>query len=417
MPDALPQMPLIGLNPNPDWMPPAVLRLIGEAEVLAGGERLLDLFPGHPGRKLPLTTPLNAWLRELKACREEGRRVVVLTSGDPNYFGLAKRLLEIAGPEGVTVIPSTTVIQEAFARLKVSWERATVVSLHGRTGLVDFWSALYRASHHAGSGYVAVYTDPENTPALIAKRLLGRGQQNWRLHVFEDLGSPDERVTSWTLYEAKLRRFSALNLVVLECLKRPAPISLGLPEGAYVHEAGLITKREVRAVTLGLLEIQPFHTLWDLGAGSGSVSIEAAYLLPYGSVWAVEKSPLRSEQVAANRAYFGAAQVEIVEDDALSAIVHLPPPDRVFIGGGGKDLGDIIRAARAKLNPDGLMVANVVTLEALHLATEAMAGAGLEVSVTQLQAARSETLADSLYLKPLNQVWLVRGAVRGRNAL
>jgi precorrin-6Y C5,15-methyltransferase (decarboxylating) len=149
--------------------------------------------------------------------------------------------------------------------------------------------------------------------------------------------------------------------------------------------------------------------LWDLGAGSGSVSIEAASLLPYGSVWAVEKSPPRSEQIVANRAFFGAAQVEVIEDDCLAAMAHLPPPDRIFIGGGGGQLPEIIDMAKAKLRPKGLILTSVISLASLALATKAIAEAGLELSVTQIQAARSEPLSDSLILKPLNQVWLVRG--------
>ncbi|MDR0882767.1 MAG: precorrin-6y C5,15-methyltransferase (decarboxylating) subunit CbiE [Candidatus Adiutrix sp.] len=405
------QLHLIGLAPDRQWLAPAALQLIEEADVLAGADRLLGLFQ-RPGRKLPLTCPLQPWLRELKRLQEEGLKVVVLTSGDPNYFGLARSLLEVIDKTWVTIIPSTTIVQEAFARLRVSWQRTEVVSLHGRDGMTGLWSALYRAGHFfSGSGYLAVYTDPENTPSVIAKRLLGRGQKNWRMLVFEDLGSRDERLTSWSLFEAKLRLFSPLNLVVLECLKRPEPISLGMPESVYVHEAGLITKREIRVVTLGLLELQPFHTFWDLGAGSGSISIEAAALLPHGSIWAVEKSPLRSGQIAANRAYFGATQVEIIEDEALSAIDHLPAPDRVFIGGGGHQIDEIIKAARARLKPGGFMAANVVSFESLHLAAAAMTEAGLTLSITQIQADRSEILAGTgnLYLKPLNQVWIVRG--------
>jgi precorrin-6Y C5,15-methyltransferase (decarboxylating) len=196
---------------------------------------------------------------------------------------------------------------------------------------------------------------------------------------------------------------------VLENLKRPAHIFLGMPESGFAHEAGLITKREIRLVALGLLELMPRHTLWDLGAGSGSVSIEAASLLPYGSVRAVEKSPARARQIAANQAFFGAAQVEVAEGDALTAIPHLPPPDRVFIGGGGEYLPEIIKASRARLRPRGLILTNVVSLDSLGLATRAVSEAGLVLTVTQIQAARSEPLGDSLILKPLNQVWLVRG--------
>jgi len=408
MPD-IPLLHLIGLRPDPDWLPPAVAEIIKQAEILAGTDRLLELFPDHPGTKIRLTLPLKPWLEELGALQARGRRVVVLTSGDPNYFGLAKILLQTIDPQGVRVIPSTTVVQEAFARLKISWDRSEVVSLHGREGLGVFWSAVYRASHFCGSGYLAIYTDADNTPSVIAKRLLGRGQQHWRMTVFEDLGHPEERVSSWSLYEAKLRKFSPLNLVILECLKRPEPISLGMAEGSFVHEAGLITKREIRVVALGLLELQPRHLLWDLGAGSGSVAIEAAALLPHGSIWAVEKSPLRSEQIAANRAYFGAAQVEIVEDDSLAAMAHLPAPDRVFIGGGGRDLADIIRGAREKIKPEGLIVANVVNLEALNQAITAMSELNLDWSVTHVQTSRSEPLGSNHYLKPLNPVYLIKG--------
>ena len=413
------QLYIAGLTPDPASVSPPVAEIICQADVLAGGDRLLDMFRDHPGQKIKLTTPLSGWLAEIKQQQEEGRKVVVLASGDPNYFGLARMLFKVIDPARVTVLPSVTTVQMAFARLKTSWEKVEVVSLHGHSGLSErkdggltgLWGALYRASHQSGSGYLAIYTDPKNTPAQIAKRLLGRGQGNWRMTVFEDLGTPDEAVTSLSLFEAKSRSFSPLNLVVLECLKKPVAITLGMPESVYVHEAGLITKKEIRSVALGLLELHPHHLMWDLGAGSGSVSIEAAAFLSHGFILAVEKSPLRAEQIAANRAFFGAAQVEIVEDDAMAAMVHLPSPDRVFIGGGGENLEAIIKAARARLNSGGIIVANVVTLRALDRASRAMTDLGLELSITQLQASRSETLGDSLYLRPCNQVWLVRGTL------
>ncbi|MDR2827439.1 MAG: precorrin-6y C5,15-methyltransferase (decarboxylating) subunit CbiE [Candidatus Adiutrix intracellularis] len=405
----LPPMHLIGLCPDLQWLSPAATTLINEADILAGGNRLLELFSAFPGKKYPLSTPLKPWLKELKALQYEGKKITILSSGDPNYFGLAQQLIEVIGSESLYIHPSTTLVQQAFARLKTSWKQTEVVSLHGREAYTNFWSALFRTSHYSGSGYLAIYTDPKNTPAVIAKHLLERGQNNWRMIVFEDMDTQDERHTTWTLMAAKIRNFSPLNIVILECLKRPASISLGMPEEAFLHENGLITKREIRVVALGLLELQPYYTLWDLGAGSGSLSIEAAALLPHGSIWAVEKSPLRSEQIVANRTFFGATQVEIIKDEALAAIVCLPSPDRIFIGGGGANLGAIIKAASYKLHPKGKIVAGVITLDSLRIATMAMRKAGLELSVTQIQGARSEPLGDSLYLRPFNQVWLIRG--------
>ncbi len=408
----IPQLYLIGLIPNGDWQPEAVRKVVAEADIIAGGTRFLDFFPDFKGQKIPLAMPLKKWLEDLAAKQKEGLKIVVFTSGDPNFFGLAKCLLDVFPAEHVTIWPSITVIQQAFARLKISWRGAEIVSLHGRDNMVDFWAALYRASHYSGSGYLAIYTDEHNTPAAIAKKLLGRGQYNWNIHVFEDLGTEKEKVSVWTLFEAKLCKFSPLNLVILESLKRPAPIFIGMPEEAYAHEAGLITKREIRAAALGLLEIQPYHTVWDLGSGSGSVSIEAAALVPHGSVWAVEKSPLRAKQIVANRAFFGAVQVEVVEDDALKAMEHLPPPDRIFIGGGGENLGDIIMRATRSLKPNGIVVASMVSFDSFHQAMTKMQEAGLEVTATQMQVARSAPLAGSHFFKSLNQIWLVRGVLR-----
>ena len=402
-----PNLYLIGLTPDLKWLPPAARALIEEADVLGGGDRLLNLFPEARAARLPLSTPLEGWLKKLKAFREEGRKAVVLASGDPNHYGLAKKLLTVFEPEAVTIIPAPTLVQEAFARLKISWEQAEVVSLHGRASQAALWGALFRAGR--SSGLLAVYTDPDNTPAIIAGRLMERGLENWRLTVFEDLGAREERFASFSLPEAARREFSPLNLVVLECLKRPAHISLGLSESDFAREGGLITKREIRLAALGLLDLRPHHTLWDLGAGSGSVSIEAAALLPYGSVWAVEKNAARARQIAANRAFFGAAQVEVAEDEAISALPHLPPPDRVFIGGGGASLPEIIQKARARLRPRGLILAAAISLDSLGLATSAIRESGLELSVTQIQAARSEPLGESLILRPLNQVWLIKG--------
>lgn len=404
---------VIGIVPHRQAIAPDIAELIEKADVLAGGRRLLDLFKEHPHR-LELSTPLKKWLHKLQEHQAAGRRVTVLTSGDPNYFGLAKTLIRELGSDFVRLIPSPTTVQQAFARLKISWEKTKVVSLHGRgalSGHSEFWPALFRAGQQADCGCLAVYTDEENNPAALAAQLLERGQENWRLTVCQDLGSAEEKIVSCSLREAETMSFSPLNLAVFQRLSPPKPISLAMAESEFIHEAGLITKREIRAVSLGLLNLSPQHCLWDLGAGCGSVSIEAAALLSYGSIWAVEKNPRRVEHIKANRSRFGVCQLEIVEGDSLSAIDKLPEPDRVFIGGGGRSLGQIIESAASRLKPGGLILINAVTFEALQAACSALKGLGLDRSVTQLQAARSEPLAGSFYFKPINQIWLLRASL------
>lgn len=392
---------VIGLGMGVDDLSPKALRLIEKAQVLAGGRRLLDLFPRHLGQRLLMEGRLESWLDELARLAQD-QRVAVLASGDPGFFGIAQRLLRRLGPEALVIHPNVTTLQAAFARLREPWQEAGVVSLHGRG-----WAALPPAL--AGRERVAVLTDPQNTPAAIARLLLARGQDCWRMWVLEDLGGPGERVGQYSLEQAAGAKFSPLNLVVLGRLAWPAPLRLGLPEDAYEHQAGLITKAEVRAVALAKLELGPGLTLWDLGAGCGSLGLEASLLLAGGSMVAVERDPRRVAMIEANRRRFGVANLEVVRADLPQGLADLPDPHRVFIGGGGPALGDIIKTALGRLAPGGVLVAAAVRLEALEMARAALAQGGLEVEVTQVQVSRAAPLGGGSFLKALNPVWLVKG--------
>jgi precorrin-6Y C5,15-methyltransferase (decarboxylating) len=400
---------LVGLD-RADDLAPGILRLLEEADVIAGPARWLDELEGFPAEKLPLSGGLDAWLRELET-RSRSLRCVALASGDPNFYGLARKLLTVVPPERTVIRPSTTTVQKAFARMKETWAGAEVVSLHGRDGWAALFSALFRAGRPGAAGRVAVYTDPSSTPGEIARRATGRGcSGSWSMTVFEDLDAPGERVTALSLEEAAAREFSALNLAVLLLARPPAPLSLGLPESAYEHEAGLITKSEIRSAALGTLGLCGHETLWDIGAGSGSVSVEAGLLLPRGAVWAVEREEARAGQARANRARYGCCHVEILRGEALELIPSLPDPDRVFIGGSGKDLEAVIAAARARLSPGGTITASVVTHGSLGAAARALSGPGGPPSVLQISCSRSRELSGSFYFTPLNQVYLVTNA-------
>jgi len=306
------------------------------------------------------------------------------------------------GPEAVVIHPNVTTVQAAFARLKLPWHGVRVVSLHGR-GLPGLLPAL------AGQERLAVFTDPHNTPAALARLLLDRGQEGWGLWVLEDLGAPGERVGQYTLKQAASSRFSPLNLVVMERLAWPTPLRLGLPEEAYVHQAGLITKAEVRAAALAKLELGPDMVLWDLGAGCGSLGLEASLLMPGGSMVAVERAPERVAMIEANRRRFSVANLEVVRADLPQGLRELPQPQRVFIGGGGEALGDIIRTVLERLAQEGVVVVAAVRLEALETARAALTQGGLEVDVTQVQISRGAALGGGSFLKALNPVWLVKG--------
>lgn len=396
------QVSVLGLGMSPDDLTPAARERLAAADLLAGGRRLLDYFPEHPAEKVVLSRQVAATLREL-AGRLGTRRLVILASGDPNYYGVGPLAAEIFGPERVEILPNLTAVQVAAARLKVAWQDARVVSLHGR-GAQELGRALSLA------GKLFIYTDPENTPAVIARELLARGLAGARMAVLENLGQPDERLGWYTPAEAQELAFAALNVVYVERPQALAALHLGLPEEELAHEAGLVTKREVRAVALAVLGLLPGQTLWDVGAGSGSVGLEAGLVAPGLTVYAVERQPARLAQITANRDRFGAVWLLPVLGEAPGVLEGLPDPDRVFVGGGGRDLTGILITAARRLKPGGRLVVAATLLSSLETARRVLAQEGFRPEVVQVQVSRSRPLAGDAYLKAHNPVWLITGS-------
>ncbi|KMY68693.1 hypothetical protein AAU61_03490 [Desulfocarbo indianensis] len=392
---------VVGMGMGPADISPAVRRAVEEARVLAGHQRLLALFPEHAGGRLPWRGGLSAWLEEVAQAAETSQ-VAVLASGDPGFFGVAASLLKRLGAERLRLVPNVTALQAAFAQFKLPWQEAQTVSLHGRDA-APLFSALVRGD------LVAIYTDPVHHPGHIAGLLLERGQEGWRMLVAENLGADDQRLGSYGLREAAAAGFAPLNLAILQRTAEPEPLFLGMPEEAFLHQRGLITKTEVRAVALAKLRLMPWHRLWDLGAGCGSLGLEASRLLYRGGVVAVEREPARVEQIKANRARFGAANLEVIQGELPGALEGLAAPQRVFVGGGGPALAETLRLASRTLPPGGVLVAAAARLAALQEARQTLDNEGLAVDVTQVQASRGRPLADDIHFKALNPVWLVRG--------
>ena len=392
---------VIGLGLGPGNLGAEAMAVVSGADVIAGGRRQLEHFPDHPGDRIVLGAGLDAFLNEL-ARVSETKTVAVLASGDPNYYGIAQKVLDRLGPDRVLLYPGVTTVGSAFARLKETWAGAGVVSLHGRDQ-----NNLYQALIDFDT--VAVYTDRRNTPSHIAALMIERGQLNWRMTVLENLGMPNERIRKMSLDEAAKTEFADLNLTVLKRTRKPVALRLGLPDEAYIHQSGLITKAEIRAMALSKLNLGPDMTVWDLGAGCGSVGLEAGLLVRGGEIIAVEKDPERVSQIKANREKFGMALLRVVQGEMPEALPELPAPDRVFIGGGGDRLGEIIATAAKRMPDGGVMAATVVRLSSLELARQAMAEAGLEVTVDLVQVSRSAPLTGDIYLKPLNPVYVVTG--------
>ena len=337
------------------------------------------------------------------AVADEPGDVVVLASGDPGFFGVVRAVRRAVRPRTVEVLPRLTSIALAFGRAGQEWDDAVVVSAHGR----DPREALAAVRSQPK---VAVLTDRECGPAQIGAALAGR--EDRVLLVGERLGLPGERVTRLCPDEAAARDWEDPNVVVVLDRTDPepgprvtvagfrTPDAWALPEDAFVHRDGMVTKTEVRAHVLARLGPRLGNVVWDVGAGSGSVAVECAR---FGAdVHAVEKDDVA--HVRANARTHG-VHVHAVHGTAPAALVDLPDPDAAFVGGGGPD----VVAAVAARRPHRLVVA-LAALERVQPTLEAMTE--YDTDAVLLSAQRLVPLAGAHRLAPTNPVFVLAGVLR-----
>jgi precorrin-6Y C5,15-methyltransferase (decarboxylating) len=269
---------------------------------------------------------------------------------------------------------------------------------------------------------MGILTDRVNNPVVIAnilKSSIANRQSQFTMHVCERLGYPDEKITKGTPAEIASASFSDPNVVIIirqktevpasgEGIRQKSEIRFGLREDEIDHERGLITKDEVRAATLHKLRLPGRGVLWDIGAGSGSVSLEAARLCPGLRVVAVEKEQGRIDAMTTNMQRFNAGNVEIIKGSAPDALTGLPAPDRVFIGGSGGNLGDIIRLVNEKM-PAGVVVINAASLDTLSDALAVLDANGFSTEVAEISVSRSKIVAGKRLMSALNPVFIIQG--------
>jgi precorrin-6Y C5,15-methyltransferase (decarboxylating) len=352
----------------------AALTLLSAAELVVGGERHLALAADLIcGEALSWPRPLSAGIEAVLARR--GRPVVVLASGDPFDYGVGVTLAERVAMTELVCLPAPSSLSLACSRLGWARPHVSVVSLCG--------GPLARLAPQLQPGRRVL------TPAAVAAYLTERGFGPSRLYLLESLGGPAERVSAHVA-----ERFDAsprpLNLMGLEIVATPGarviPLAPGLADDLFEHD-GQITKREIRALTLSTLAPRAGERLWDIGCGSGSVSIEWMLTHPANTAIAVETDAVRAARAARNASALGVPDLRIQQGRAPDALAGLPPPDAVFIGGGARD-DDVITAAWAALRSAGRLVANAVTLEseaALAAARARYGGTLTRLSVERLE--------------------------------
>jgi precorrin-6Y C5,15-methyltransferase (decarboxylating) len=371
---------------------PAACALVETAEVLVGGARHLAMVPGGAAERLLWDRPFAHTVAAIAARR--GRRVAVLASGDPLWYGVGVTLARRFSPEDMTILPQRSAFGLAAARLAWPLAECVTLSLHGRPldGL---------RLHLAPNRRLLLLSENGGTPRAVADLLCRLGWGPSRMTVLARLGGPYEKIVSAAAAEWGEREAPDLNAIALECHAMPGtrawPRLPGLPDDAFAHD-GQLTKREVRALTLAALAPLPGELLWDIGAGCGSVAIEWLRAGEGRSAIAVERQPERAALIALNAAALGVPELRIVGGAAPAALADLPRPEAVFLGGGVGEPG-LLECLWAALPPGGRLVANAVTIEgeARLLAWQRTHGGAL----TRIAVSRAEPLGAYHAWRPL----------------
>lgn len=396
---------VIGMGLSPEDLTSRHLEMIRKADILVAGKRHLAAFKDHPGIQKEIGRNISE-LMDFIGQHFKTRQVVVLASGDPLLHGIGARIIASFGSDHVEIFPNISSVAAAFARIGEPWQDARIVSLHGKTAETSL------LQHVSTSRLVAVLTDPVRNPAWIGELLYRHHQLDVRICVLEQLGTPVERLSWHSPDDIVDQTFSEPNIVVLKhetASDSPSFLHLGMPDDAYEHENGLITKAEIRAVSLAKLRLMPHHVLWDLGAGSGSIGIEASVLVSRGKVVAIEKHPDRIRNIEENRTRHGVANMDIRLATLPDGLDDLPTPDRIFIGGGGRALESIIRTAAGYLPPDGVMVLNTVLFDNLTTALTVLKELKFQTETVQIQINRSREMPWSQRFEAISPVWIITG--------
>jgi precorrin-6Y C5,15-methyltransferase (decarboxylating) len=385
--------------------------LLQQADLVLGSESTLGRVRELTAEKVAIGPDLSDIVQTLES-RLGKKRMVVVASGDPLFYGVARYLLSRLGKDRFEVLPHVSSMQLAFARVKESWEEAYLTNLatHSLESVLD----RIRTAETVG-----LFTSEGDDPPCIARQLLARGLDYFRAYVCENLGGPDERVTQGELGEIADMEFAALNVMILK--RKPGRPDqqgqaagfrrFGNPDDVFAQsqpKSGLITQAEVRAIALAQLNIQPANVVWDIGAGSGAVAIEAAQLAFPGMVYAIEQDVADYHLIVANAQTFRVRNLTAIHGTAPAVFDGLATPDAIFVGGVGKEVSSLLEGAFRSLRPGGNMVVNVATLDSVSATYTTLRALECPVEALLVNIARSNEQLESLRFEAVNPTFLLK---------
>lgn len=392
---------LIGMGSGqPENLTLQGLAALRQADLILGARRLLAVLPAGCTENRAAAYRPDEVAELLQTSGAEN--AVLVYSGDTGFYSGASSMMEKLEALGVRarVLPGLSSIQLLAAALGRPWQGWNLVSAHGRTCDPVAECMQGRPTFFLTGG--------SEDPATLCAQLAAEGFGDVQAVVGQCLGTPEEKLFRGSVKELAAGRFNSLSVLLVEAvegLPRRAP---GLPDEAFERGDVPMTKQEVRAAVLAKLAVRPEDILWDVGAGTGSVSVELALAAPRGRVYAVECRPEGCALIKANREKFRTRNLVLVEGLAPAALLDLPAPDAVFIGGSKGSLAAIVDAALDK-NPDARICVSAIALESLSAAVAALTDKGRTVQVSQIAVSRAKAVGGLHLMMAQNPIYLITG--------
>ena len=384
--------------------------VIARATKLYGSTALLERFCDAAVDQQVLGPDLDRLASELESAPPGS---VVLASGDPLFYGTARFLCERLGKETFEVIPHVSSMQLAFARVKENWDEAYLTNVANQP--LDRIVEKIRTAEKVG-----LFTSQEVPPSRIAELLLSKGIYYFTAYVCENLGAPDERVTKCELNDLGLQKFAPLNVLVLlrhngapdqQVLTKNRRL-FGNPDEFFKQsrpKRGLLTTSEVRSIALSEMNLRPNSIVWDIGAGSGSVAIEAAQIANQGKVYAIEMDAEDYGLMLENAKHFGVENLVGVLGQAPKAWEKLPDPHAIFVGGTGRAVTSIVQASWPRLQTGGTLVVNIMSIENVSdLQQYFVRDMGLEPQLWMIQISRGTYQLEKHRFETANPSFLMK---------
>lgn len=349
---------IVGIGPgNPELLTGAAIKAIKESNILIGDKRMLAAF-AEADKKIYGTIKTADIVEIAASANPEKDVLAVLVSGDVGFFSLAKTISgKLPDCECVRYCGISSLVYFA-AKLQLSWDDAKIVSMHGRKQ--NLVAAV------AENKKVFSLTGGEHTPQMLCAQLCEHGLDDVQVYVGENLSYPEEKITVGTAAEISKQNFPSLSVMMIinEQAVKYQPVVHGLADELFTRSKVPMTKQEVRSVSMSKLMPKTTDKIYDIGAGTGSCSVELALLANKGQVWAFERNPEAVALIHKNKDLFGIENLEVIAGEALENIKNMPAPDCVFVGGSGGDLCEMLDIIYAK-NSDCRVVINAITIETL----------------------------------------------------